>query len=376
MNKINKRAFTLIELLVVIVVIGILTTLAVASLQNVRKSARDAKRIADIKQIQTALRLYYNNVGSYPELASITASNSIAYNGIVYMSDFPQAPTPADGDCSSSNNEYIYTPTETNNSSYQISFCLGGQIANLSQGEKCTTPDGILTNSCSIPSSGTCGILLDERNNQSYETVQLGDQCWMAENLNVGEMIINTNNQTVDSDIEKYCWNNEESYCNIEGGLYQWDEAMYYDYQEFNHQGICPDGWHMPSNEEWTELIDYVITNPDYNSDGCNVTDGYIAKALASNYGWQSHTTACAIGNNQETNNSSGFNALPAGYRYWSTGAFDLRGSVAFFWTSSFIYNFPSYNAIYRRFYYDNPWISSPTTFTSWGFPVRCIKNN
>jgi prepilin-type N-terminal cleavage/methylation domain-containing protein len=149
MIKINKKAFTLVEMVVVIAVIGILTTIAVVAVQNSRRGVRDAKRVADIKQIQTALKLYYNNVGSYPELASITASNSIQYNGIVYMSDFPQAPTPADGDCNSSNNEYAYLPIGTNNLSYQISFCLGGQIASLSQGEKCAVPNGIMTTACS-----------------------------------------------------------------------------------------------------------------------------------------------------------------------------------------------------------------------------------
>ena len=79
-NK-NKSAFTLIELLVVIAIIGILSTLAVVYLSNARQSARDAKRIADIKQIQTALELYYQDNNEYPA----TITDSIVTSGIIYM---------------------------------------------------------------------------------------------------------------------------------------------------------------------------------------------------------------------------------------------------------------------------------------------------
>lgn len=89
-KKIDKPAFTLIELLVVIAIIGILSTLAVVALQNARKNARDAKRVADVKQMQTALELYYNDVGEYP--ADVTSS--IAYGSNVYMATVPSAPTP------------------------------------------------------------------------------------------------------------------------------------------------------------------------------------------------------------------------------------------------------------------------------------------
>src|SRR5574344_1981640 len=108
-KKINKKAFTLIELLVVIAIIGILSTLAVVSLQNARKSARDAKRIADVKQMQTALELYFNDWQSYP---IALASTTIASGTYVYMVTVPTAPTPADGTCTT-NNAYTYTGTTT-----------------------------------------------------------------------------------------------------------------------------------------------------------------------------------------------------------------------------------------------------------------------
>jgi prepilin-type N-terminal cleavage/methylation domain-containing protein len=136
----NKRkGFTLIELLVVIAIIGILATLAVVSLQNARKNARDAKRIADVRQMQTALELYFNDWQTYPQASIITAGN-IASGSSVYMATVPTAPTPADGTCSTSN-PYAYT---TSTASYSISFCIGSPTGGLPANVKlCATPAGM-----------------------------------------------------------------------------------------------------------------------------------------------------------------------------------------------------------------------------------------
>ena len=115
------------------------------SLQNARKSARDAKRIADVKQMQTALELYFNDWQTYP--TTLTGSTTIA-SGTVYMVTIPTVPTPADGTCSSSN-VYTYAQKDTG-ASYVIKFCLGGQVGNLNAGPQCATPGGIVTTaSCS-----------------------------------------------------------------------------------------------------------------------------------------------------------------------------------------------------------------------------------
>jgi len=137
----TKKGFTLIELLVVIAIIGILSTLAVVSLQNARKSARDAKRIADVKQMQTALELYFNDWQTYPTSSSVTST--IASGTYVYMVTVPSAPTPHDGiKCNANNNVYVYTQ-EDSGASYTITFCLGGQVGNLAPGPKEATPAGI-----------------------------------------------------------------------------------------------------------------------------------------------------------------------------------------------------------------------------------------
>lgn len=145
----NKKAFTLIELLVVIAIIGILATLAVVALQQARSRARDSKRVADVKQVQTALELFFNENGRYPtneewDSGSILSSTT----GEVFMHNIPSAPTPADGDCLEASNTYEYVQIN-NGSSYEISFCLGKQLSNLPDGPKCLTPGGIISSDCS-----------------------------------------------------------------------------------------------------------------------------------------------------------------------------------------------------------------------------------
>ncbi len=134
----NKKGFTLVELLVVIAIIGILATLAIVALQGARSSARDAKRISDVRQMQTALELYFNDWQEYPvDLSGLSATYT-------YMYVIPSGPTPADGDCASS--AYTYTLRD-GGSSYSIEFCLGKNVASLEAGVKCAFPGGILASS-------------------------------------------------------------------------------------------------------------------------------------------------------------------------------------------------------------------------------------
>jgi len=152
MKKANK-GFTLIELLVVIAIIGLLSTLAVVALNSARQKSRDSKRVADLKQVQTALELYFADENGYPEEAvAVTLGDDdndvLCDDGFVgatddcdtiYMGMVPAAPTPADCDAG---NDYEYLSDD--GTTYQISFCLGGTVGDVAAGEHTVSPEGIL----------------------------------------------------------------------------------------------------------------------------------------------------------------------------------------------------------------------------------------
>ena len=137
----KKKGFTLIELLVVVAIIGLLATLSIVALNNARARARDAKRVADVKQIQTALELYYNDQGAYPTGGSLGTSIATGSPVITYMSQVPTPPQPADGACSTTA-VYTYTSDDSNRS-YHINYCLGTATGNLGAGNGVATPGGM-----------------------------------------------------------------------------------------------------------------------------------------------------------------------------------------------------------------------------------------
>ncbi|HPT08505.1 MAG TPA: FISUMP domain-containing protein [bacterium] len=211
-----------------------------------------------------------------------------------------------------------------------------------------------------------CGdFLVDVRDGKSYATKQYGSQCWMIQGLNIGTMKNVTNDQLNNSEIEKFCFNNNESYCSSDGGgLYQWKEAMNYDTS--NSQGICPDGWHIPLTSEFNTFLSYVSSN--YSGDFHN------GKALAGNSGWNYYHISYAPGYNQTTNNSSMFNLYPAGQRSYT--AFDNRGAMSFLWSSS-IGDGKGCYLILGSSSQDGKMKTAlnNSSIDYWAFLVRCIKN-
>ncbi len=139
----NQKGFTLIELLVVIAIIGLLASVVLLALNSARAKSRDAKRVADVRQLSSALELFYNDANGYPaSLASLVTSSFI---GII-----PAAPTPIDGDCATdvvASNSYIYTGTGTVAANlypgYTLTFCLGASTGSLAPGGKTSSPAGI-----------------------------------------------------------------------------------------------------------------------------------------------------------------------------------------------------------------------------------------
>ena len=160
-------------------------------------------------------------------------------------------------------------------------------MINVFNGTYWSNPDG-----STADAGWSCGMpITDSRDGRKYQTVDIGSQCWMAQNLNIGNMVDGASNQLNNGIVEKYCYNNDESNCNTYGGLYQWTELMQYVATE-GTQGLCPSGWHIPTHAEWTMLSAYLG-----NAAGGKMKD--------LNY-W--------IAPNTGATNSSGFNGLPGGY--------------------------------------------------------------
>jgi len=131
--KKQQKGFTLIELLVVIAIIGLLSTLSVVALNNARQKARDARRVSDIKQIQTALELYYNDVSSYP--AAVVAGETIESGGVTYMGQVPTNPAP---------NGTAYTYTQDAAGTYSITYTLEGVTGGIAAGLHTATSIGLV----------------------------------------------------------------------------------------------------------------------------------------------------------------------------------------------------------------------------------------
>ena len=139
----QRKGFTLIELLVVVAIIGLLAAMSVIALNSARGKARDARRLGDVKQIQTALELYFNENSFYPPTASVVPGQPIA-SGTVFMAKVPNNPKPVDGSPTCPNvDSYVYTRTGTGGSSYTISYCLGSATGGLAAGAATATPAGL-----------------------------------------------------------------------------------------------------------------------------------------------------------------------------------------------------------------------------------------
>ena len=149
----------------------------------------------------------------------------------------------------------------------------------------------------------------------NYNGIWLGDQLWMKENLRTTHYADGTKIplgfSSSSSIAYRYYPENDSSNVNKYGYLYNWRAVMYESFSSDSNpsgvQGICPNGWHVPSYAEWLQLANYVKSQNQY------LCSNGIAKALADTTGWVHCDIACAVGNNQIENNVTGFGALPAG---------------------------------------------------------------
>ena len=171
----------------------------------------------------------------------------------------------------------------------------------------------------------------------TYNTVWIGGQCWMKENLRTRKYPDGTDITFVNSGLsvaEGRCYypNGDAANVTSYGYLYNWAAAMHgsgsSSSNPSNVQGACPDGWHLPSYVEWTQLLNYVKSKSEFQ---CGGNNNNIAKALSSVTGWQTGTAACAVGNDASLNNQTGFSAMPAG----TYNANYYIGSSTEFWSST-----------------------------------------
>lgn len=214
----------------------------------------------------------------------------------------------------------------------------------------------------------TDNSFIDVRDGKEYEFVTIGTQIWMAENLSFLPSI----NHPAHGDQSNPCYYVHDYYGNnvdeakssafyiSDGVLYNWTAAT----------KACPDGWHLPLIEEWEVLVTFLTENGyGYGGSGDD-----IGKSLASKMGWNETKILGTIGNNQETNNSSGFNAFPNGVRAsYNGGIFEPHGADATFWSAT-----PasaSSKILYRHLHAEREKLFQYPNYRDYGFAVRCIKD-
>jgi uncharacterized protein (TIGR02145 family) len=185
-----------------------------------------------------------------------------------------------------------------------------------------------------------CGTVTDYDGNV-YHTVQIGAQCWMKENLRTTHyadgVAIPTTSSYSSTVAYRYYPNNSASNAVTYGLLYNWTATMHgvesSDANPSGVQGVCPDGWHVPSDNEWTQLTDYVSSRSVWR---CNGSSNNIAKALASKIGWNSSSGSCYVGNTPSNNNATRFSAIPAGrYSYYYGYSYSGISQYSYFWSST-----------------------------------------
>lgn len=234
-----------------------------------------------------------------------------------------------------------------------------------------STDDQALRTSISIFNNYFGDTLIDPRDGQIYQTITIGKQRWMAQNLNVGKVINGYDfgyHPTNNGIIEKFCYGNKISNCEIFGGLYEWSEAMQYKAKE-GSQGICPRGWHIPTDHEWKILegtMDslYAADDREWNKNDWRGTDAGCTLREADSLHWNP--------SNMRATNESGFTGLPGGYRDSGKMRFDGLGEDGYFWSSSKVF---IHSARYRRLSHNRADIYRNDKYKRNGLSVRCIKD-
>jgi uncharacterized protein (TIGR02145 family) len=205
--------------------------------------------------------------------------------------------------------------------------------------EEQTLDDQITSITSRASRSITYGSFTDKRDDRTYKTVKIGNQTWMAENLDY------------DPGDGSWVYDNDASNDAALGRLYDWKTA----------RDACPAGWHLPSDEEWKELEVHLDMSKS-DADTFGLRGAHVGIKLKSAGGWSSGGKGI---------DESGFSTLPGGYRF-SNGSFHDKGYGAYFWTST---EFDSNQAWFRSLGYDGGDVGRNIGPKKYGFSIRCIKD-
>ena len=292
----------------------------------------------------------FTTLATLPEVTTGTVSNvtgTSAYCGNNYVTSVVAAPVTARGVCWSTSQNPTLNDSHTSNGSGTGSFgsSITGLAANTVYYVRAYATNSVGTAYGNVVSFTTLSMdgqpcpnaaTLTDIDGNTYNTVQIGNQCWMKENLrttryaNGAGITLTLEGLVSYTTAYRYYPDNNSSNVSTYGYLYNWKAVMGNSSSSNSNpsgvQGICPTGWHVPSGAEWTQLTDYVSSQGPYICNANHQTT--IAKALAStDTNWCSSSANCAVGNNPSANNATGFSALPAGYYDGTTSL----GSCALF---------------------------------------------
>jgi uncharacterized protein (TIGR02145 family) len=323
-------------------------------------------------------------------LRSQTGWNRVAVNGVdsYGFSVLPAGDKNKDGDFIDGDNAYFWSASEDdNNVAYYLHLNFSNAILHhyskdyafsvrCLQDDLSSEQSSSLEIACKTETGDNCeyGELKDDRDGQTYKTVKIGDQVWMAENLNY----------KVDS---SFCYNDSLEYCEKYGRLYKWAAAVDKSEEECGYgnvcrlsgkvRGVCPEGWHLPDTTEWITLFagvggqfvgagvqwtagNILKSQTGWNSDGNGTDDDDNMNELMSQMGWNG---------NGDGSDAYGFSAIPSGYRN-SYGFF--RNNSSYFWSAS--ENDGDYAYCMSLFYYiENASLSFGEK--SEASSVRCLKD-
>lgn len=247
--------------------------------------------------------------------------------------------------------------------------------------KSCMWTDTIEVPCCGSASPFICGDSIIDYDGNSYKTIQIGDQCWMAQDLRVSHnpdgSPINYVNINADwagltnSDIAFTYYNNDSVLASEYGALYTWAAAANDTgislLSSDTVQGICPDGWRLPSDNDWKELegasdSQYGFPHAEWNLVSWRGFDA--GKNLKSNTLWIQ---------NSNGDNFSGFSAVPGGYRNGVSGLFSNLGNYSYYWTSTSKLNIDVWaRRLAGAYIYSERYESN---YLSNGYSVRCVKN-